>query len=201
MPWLSPPPWPKTRGERSTKRNTAPGSSSKRRGRPSWTNTRSRPHGRLSDAIRSIDASDTRIRAEADDLNAEYRMDERMNLSGLGLDHPVIILGKAGLWDGTRTIASIVAFDNIGDIIADSPWNGMEYETWGIDEHDDLRYSGVHHDGVNTCTFRELKDAPRADRTIGQDDMRRLLRASRPLGPRIRKVYGMPTPAKKRGNR
>lgn len=69
---------------------------------------------RLSDAIRSIDASDTRIRAEADDLNAEYRMDERMNLSGLGLDHPVIILGKAGLWDGTRTIASIVAFDNIG---------------------------------------------------------------------------------------
>ena len=156
---------------------------------------------RLSDAIRSIDASDTRIRAEADDLNAEYRMDERMNFSGLGLDHPVIILGKAGLWDGTRTIASIVAFDNIGDIIADSPWNGMEYETWGIDEHDDLRYSGVHHDGVNTCTFRELKDAPRADRTIGQDDMRRLLRASRPLGPRIRKVYGMPTPAKKRGNR
>lgn len=96
--------------------------------------------------------------------------------------------------------SSVVAFDNIGDIIADSPWNGMEYETWGIDEHDDLRYSGVHHDGVNTCTFRELKDAPRADRTIGQDDMRRLLRASRPLGPRIRKVYGMPTPAKKRGN-
>ena len=89
-------------------------------------------------------------------------MDERMNLSGLGLDHPVIILGKAGLWDGTRTVASIVAFDNIGDIIADSPWNGMEYETWGIDEHDDLRYSGVHHDGVNTCTeTAQGKPSPR----------------------------------------
>ena len=89
----------------------------------------------------------------------------------------------------------------IDAIIEDSPWNGMEYETWGIDEHDDLRYSVVHHDGVNTCTFRELKTDGQGERPIEENDLRALLRASRPLGPRIRKVYGMPAPAKKRGNR
>ena len=176
-------------------------SSSKRHGNTSWGECELPAPQRLVEAIESIDEYDANVRIAADDINTEYRADERDNLRHLELAHPVIILGKAGLWNGSRTIASVVRFDNIGDIISDSPWTGMEYETWKIDGHDDLRYVGVHHDGVNTCTFRELKDAPRADRTIGQDDMRRLLRASRPLGPRIRKVYGMPAPAKKRGNR
>ena len=142
---------------------------------------------RLVEAIESIDEYDANVRIAADDLNTECRADERDNLRHLELAHPVIILGKAGLWNGSRTIASVVRFDNIGDIISDSPWTGMEYETWKIDGHDDLRYVGVHHDGVNTCTFRELKTA--------------LLRASRPLGPLVREVYGMPAPAKKHGNR
>lgn len=112
-----------------------------------------------------------------------------------------VILGKAGLWNGSRTIASVVRFDNIGDIISDSPWTGMEYETWKIDGHDDLRYVGVHHDGVNTCTFRELKTDGHGEKPIEENDLRALLRASRPLGPLVREVYGMPAPAKKHGNR
>lgn len=156
---------------------------------------------RLAEAIEAIDEDDTSIRIAADGLNTEYRADEQDNLRHLGLDHPVIILGKAGLWDGSRTIASVVDFDNIGDIIADSPWTGMEYETWKIDGRDDLRYVGVHHDGVNTCTFRELKTDRRHGKPIEENDLRGLLRASRPLGPRVRDVYGMPAPAKKHGNR
>ena len=70
-------------------------------------------------------------------------------------------------------------FDNIGDIISDSPWTGMEYETWKIDGHDDLRYVGVHHDGVNTCTFRELKTDGHGEKPIEENDLRALLRASR----------------------
>lgn len=140
-------------------------------------------------------------RCAADDLNTEYRADERDNLRHLELAHPVIILGKAGLWNGSRTIASVVRFDNIGDIISDSPWTGMEYETWKIDGHDDLRYVGVHHDGVNTCTFRELKTDGHGEKPIEENDLRALLRASRPLGPLVREVYGMPAPAKKHGNR
>ena len=148
-----------------------------------------------------IDEYDANVRIAADDLNTEYRADERDNLRHLELAHPVIILGKAGLWNGSRTIASVVRFDNIGDIISDSPWTGMEYETWKIDGHDDLRYVGVHHDGVNTCTFRELKTDGHGEKPIEENDLRALLRASRPLGPLVREVYGMPAPAKKHGNR
>lgn len=36
---------------------------------------------------------------------------------------------------------------------------------------------------------------------IEENDLRALLRASRPLGPLVREVYGMPAPAKKHGNR
>lgn len=152
------------------------------------------------EAIESIDEYDANVRIAADDLNTEYRADERDNLRHLELAHPVIILGKAGLWNGSRTIASVVRFDNIGDIISDSPWTGMEYETWKIDGHDDLRYVGVHHDGVNTCTFRELKTDGHGEKPIEENDLRALLRASRPLGPLVREVYGMPAPAKKHGN-
>lgn len=92
-------------------------------------------------------------------------------------------------------------FDNVGDIIADSPWGGVEYENWKIDGNDDLRYVGVHHDGVNTCTFRELKTDGHGEKPIEEYDLRTQLRASNPLGPRVRDVYGMPAPAKKHGTR
>lgn len=127
---------------------------------------------RLVEAIESIDEYDANVRIAADDLNTECRADERDNLRHLELAHPVIILGKAGLWNGSRTIASVVRFDNIGDIISDSPWTGMEYETWKIDGHDDLRYVGVHHDGVNTCTFRELKTDGHGEKPIEENDLR-----------------------------
>ncbi len=52
---------------------------------------------RLVEAIESIDEYDANVRIAADDLNTEYRADERDNLRHLELAHPVIILGKAGL--------------------------------------------------------------------------------------------------------
>lgn len=127
---------------------------------------------------------DTKLLEEAANLNDEYRNDERDNLAGLVLEHPVALMGKEGLWDGTRPIACTRAARSIGDIIAESPWNGMEHETWSIDGNDDLRYEGMHHDGVNTCIFRELN--PGARPSSGD-----LVRGTRPLGPRIRQLYGM----------
>lgn len=118
------------------------------------------------------------------------------------------VVGECELPAPQRLVEAIESIDeydanvrNIGDIISDSPWTGMEYETWKIDGHDDLRYVGVHHDGVNTCTFRELKTDGHGEKPIEENDLRALLRASRPLGPLVREVYGMPAPAKKHGNR
>lgn len=79
--------------------------------------------------------------------------------------------------------------------IARSGRGGVERRT------DDLRYVGVHHDGVNTCTFRELKTDGHGEKPIEEYDLRTQLRASNPLGPRVRDVYGMPAPAKKHGTR
>ena len=94
---------------------------------------------RLIEIIDDLDPYATGIAAHAVDENNADRRDECGNLERLELSQPVVFVGTAGLWDGRRTIASIVAMDNIGDIIADSPWQHMEYETWSIDGHDDLR--------------------------------------------------------------
>lgn len=71
-----------------------------RHGNTSWGSTNCRPPQRLVEAIESIDEYDANVRIAADDLNTEYRADERDNLRHLELAHPVIILGKAGLWNG-----------------------------------------------------------------------------------------------------
>ena len=151
---------------------------------------------RLVEAIESIDEYDANVRITADDLNTEYRADERDNLRHLELAHPVIILGKAGLWNGSRTIASVVRFDNIGDIISDSPWTGMEYETWKIDGHDDLRYVGVHHDGVNTCTFRELKTDGHGEKPIEGSTCAPCSGRAAPSGHWCEKSTACPNPRK-----
>lgn len=117
---------------------------------------------RLIEIIDDLDPYANDIAAHAVDENNADRRDECGNLERLELDQPVVFVGTAGLWDGRRTVASVVDMDNIGDIIADSPWQHMEYETWSIDEHD--------------------------------DSLRDILRKTTPLGPRIRAVYGMPTP-------
>ncbi len=85
---------------------------------------------RLVETIESIDEYDANVRIAADDLNTEYRADER----------------------------------------------------------DNLRYL-------------ELKTDGHGEKPIEENDLRALLRASRPLGPLVREVYGMPAPAKKHGNR
>lgn len=146
---------------------------------------------RLIEIIEDLDPYANDIAAHAVEENESCLRDECGNLERLELDHPVVFVGTAGLWDGRRTVASVVDMNNVGEIIADGPWRHMEYETWSVDEHDDLRYTGVHHDGTNTCSVRELKEG----RDIEPDDsLRDILRKTTPLGPRIRAVYGMPTP-------
>ena len=146
---------------------------------------------RLIEIIEDLDPYANDIAAHAVEENESCLRDECGNLERLELDHPVVFVGTAGLWDGRRTVASVVDMNNVGEIIADGPWRHMEYETWSVDEHDDLRYTGVHHDGTNTCSVRELKEG----RDIEPDDsLRDILRKTTPLGPRIRAVYGMPAP-------
>lgn len=145
----------------------------------------------LAEAIDGIDPMrcPTAIVQAATDLIGEYRWDEIANLSTLSLDRPVAILGLADLWDGQRTLHGTVRFDTVGDILRQAPWTGMDADCWSIDERDDLRYTGIHHDGVNTCTYRTIRKGARLS---ANPTLQELNRNTEPLGPAIRNLYGMP---------
>lgn len=78
-------------------------------------------------------------------------------MSNVAITHPIIVMGQAGLWDGNHPVCTVIAPDTVADIVSRAPWNGMDSSEWLIDEHGDLRYTGIHHDGENTVVFRELK--------------------------------------------
>lgn len=142
----------------------------------------------LRQAIEGLDLGTPGLASAAAEYNDAYRQDEIANLDGIRLDRPVIITGKAEIWRGTRTMCSTLRFDTIGDIIRQAPWNDMDVDDWSIDPNDDLRYTGIHHDGVNTCTYRQLK--PDA-RITTHTSYSAILRMSEPLGPIIRSHYGI----------
>lgn len=143
---------------------------------------------RLRQAIDSLDPwRHQRILRMADELNDQYLDDEAANLAHLTLARPVAIIGTAGLWDGRRTVGHVIRFADTGEIIREAPWHTMDVNEWSVDDHDDLRYTGIHHDGVNTCVYRMIKPG----RTINDHDTTRSLRdKTTPLGRLIREVYG-----------
>lgn len=75
------------------------------------------------------------------------------------LDGLTVIEGAAGLWDGARRLSAAARFRTVADILAVEPWHGMDAHVWQVDEHGDLRYTGFHRDGVNTCVFRAADGA------------------------------------------
>ncbi|WP_052118753.1 hypothetical protein [Bifidobacterium saguini] len=143
----------------------------------------------LRNALAGIDPwADPRLGRAVAEYNNEYRHDEITNLDAIRLERPIAITGKAGVWQGTRTMCSILRFDTLGDILRQAPWNDMDIDDWSIDENDDLRYTGIHHDGTNTCTYRQLKPGARINQHTGYNAIQRM---SEPLGPLIRHLYGI----------
>lgn len=132
------------------------------------------------------------------EYNLAYLDDETTNLDAITLDDPIAITGTAGLWDGTRTVTAVARFDTVGDILRAAPWNDMDADDWSIDDHDDLRYTGSHHDGTNTCAYRILRHGRTIPAGATAGDVRRL---TRPIGPLVRNLYGIPAPRRKRGKR
>lgn len=106
-------------------------------------------------------------------------------MSCVTIFHPVIVIGSAGLWNGTKPVSTIISPDTVADIVSRNPWSGMDSSKWSIDEHGDLRYQGIHHDGVNTVIFRELKSNRIPDLSQGEEILRR---KSLGLGRRIRRM-------------
>lgn len=100
--------------------------------------------------------------------------DQITMLDAITLDSPVVVDGVAGRWDGDMPVRSVIHPATVGDILRTAPWRGMDAESWDVDDDDNLRYTGIHHDGTNTATFRVKRG-----------------RKTTPLGPVIRETLGL----------
>lgn len=120
--------------------------------------------------------------AEPDDAAYNDMLEE---LCHVPINRPVIVTGQADLWSGAKPVSAVITPSLVADIVARFPWSGMDFNEWLIDGFGDLRYQGIHHDGVNTVIFRELKSNRIPDLSQGEETLRR---KSLGLGRRIRRM-------------
>ena len=125
-----------------------------------------------------------------EELNSLYLDDERMNLD-IQLNNPILVIADLGLWNGRKSGYRIIESGNIQDILSD---NNCDYCKWYCDRYD-CKFDGIHHDGQNYYTYREIKDTEKIDilteklynGTATQADITRYTRSIR---PHIARVYG-----------
>lgn len=133
--------------------------------------------------------ADTREEAlrMAEESNTVAYNDLLEDLSRVPVRHPVLMMGRAGLWNGVEPVAAVIVPHTVADIVRRMPWRDMSMDEWQIDEQGDLRYVGHHHDGVNTVVFRELKSESVPDMSLNRGELRR---KSMAMGRRIHRLGG-----------
>lgn len=127
------------------------------------------------------------------EMNANYLDDERANLD-IELPHEIICIADLGLWYGRRMGYKMIESGNIADCLYDPE---CDYCTWYVDRYNDLRFTGVHHDGTNHYLYRELRDL--SDKQMenfldklhtGRLTRRDINRYTMSVGIHVNKVYG-----------
>ena len=127
------------------------------------------------------------------EMNANYLDDERMNLD-IELPNPIICIADLGLWDGRRIGYKMIESGNIADCLWDPE---CDYCTWYVDRYNNLRFTGVHHDGTNHYLYRELRDLSYKQMENFLDKLhtgnlvrRDINRYTTSVGIHVNKVYG-----------
>lgn len=127
------------------------------------------------------------------EMNYAYLDDEKVNLD-MVLPHSIICIADLGLWYGRRMGYKMIESGNIADCLYDSD---CDFCTWYVDRYNDLRFSGVHHDGRNHYLYRELRDL--SDKQMenfleklhtGKLTRRDIRRYTTNIGSHIQRVYG-----------
>ncbi len=123
-----------------------------------------------------------------------WRDDEKENLDKM-LDTEIVVIGTAGVWNGTRHHVA-----NVGsqlNVVLDSPYRDCD-ETEVYADAYDIRWEGVHHDGRNNALFRRMKDNGKYEAFVealanAKDEKARKRTISRytsSLRPYVAEVYG-----------
>lgn len=127
------------------------------------------------------------------ELNADYLNDERANLCVV-LPNPIICIADLGRWNRRYVGYKLLNSGNISDCLCDTE---CDYCEWYVDRYNDLRFTGVHHDGRNHYIYRELRDI--SDRQMenfleklhkGTLTRRDSTRYTTSVGVHVSKVYG-----------
>ena len=127
------------------------------------------------------------------ELNTDYLNDERANLCVV-LPNPIICIADLGLWYGRCMGYKLLESHNISDCLCDTECDFCE---WYVDCYNDLRFTGVHHDGTNHYIYRELRDL--SDKQMenfldklhtGRLTRRDIRRYTTSVGVHVNKVYG-----------
>lgn len=127
------------------------------------------------------------------ELNDDYLDDERANLSVV-LPHAIICIADLGRWNGRCTGYKMIESGNIADCLWDPE---CDFCKWYVDRYNDLRFTGVHHDGNNHYLYRELRNL--SDKQMenfleklhtGRLTRRDIRRYTTNIGSHIQRVYG-----------
>lgn len=116
----------------------------------------------------------------ADDMLHDDLADIIRLLDHVRLDRPVVLAGTMRCADHSRPVRTVLDYTTLGDVLALDPWPDMDIRRWTVDAHGDLRYEGRAGHASATCTWRSVRPGRVPD---PHTDMRRLLRATTPLGP------------------
>ena len=126
-------------------------------------------------------------------LNDDYLDDERANLD-IELPNPIICIADLGRWNGRCIGYKLLESGSISDCLYDS---NCDFCKWYVDLYNDLRFTGVHHDGRNHYLYRELRDL--SDKQMenfldklhtGKLTRRDIRRYTTNIGSHIQRVYG-----------
>ena len=123
-----------------------------------------------------------------------WKDDEKENLSK-ELDGDIVVIGKAGLWYGTRFHVACIGNDL--NIVLDSPYRNCDEVEVYCDAHN-VCWEGVHHDGRNSAIFRVMKDDDKYDAfaeaiSNAKDEAARkraITRYTSSLRPEVAEIYG-----------
>ena len=131
---------------------------------------------------------------QAEEVNADYLLDEEINLN-IEVGDDIVVIGRLGLWDGQKTGWKLLHTQNIGDCLRTTCGDQV---TWYVDERGDLCCDDAHHDGTNHLTFRAWKSGVSVERQLrfldkiawGTVTRRDITNCTRRLGEYVADVYG-----------
>lgn len=128
-------------------------------------------------------------------LNSLYLCDERLNLSSIILERPILVIGDLGLWNGRRSGYKLINSGKVSDCLFSKEIGDT---CWYVDERGNFRGELHHHDGTNYMLYRGIRpwvseenlNALTSRIYEGKDFSQQLARLTFRLGDLIGDVYG-----------